>query len=143
YTVVLIFVKWSINWEERMLSASCLGFDAATGTWIPCPGPTSTCYIYGYSPLGPGVGAPGRECVLGATSTAEMCPLQYGGEGGGCQPPNLINTLISIALSPGTVVEPMFSGQGRLQVFLLLLAFATVPILLCAKPCIINSQNKK
>ena len=26
------------------------------------------------------------------------------------------------------------------QVFLLLLAFATVPILLCAKPCIINSQ---
>jgi hypothetical protein len=30
YIVVLIFVKWSINWDERMLLASCLGFDVAT-----------------------------------------------------------------------------------------------------------------
>ena len=30
-------------------------------------------------------------------------------------PPNLINTLISIALSPGTVTEPMFAGQDVLQ----------------------------
>jgi hypothetical protein len=35
---------------------------------------------------------------------------------GGCQPPNLINTLISIALAPGTVTEPMFGGQSQLQV---------------------------
>lgn len=72
-----------------------------------------------------------------------MCPFNYGGTGAGCQPPNLINTLISIALSPGTVIEPMFSGQGKLQVFLLLLAFACVPVLLCAKPCIVSSQAKK
>lgn len=29
-----------------------------------------------------------------------------------------------------------------LQVFLLLLAFGTVPFLLCAKPCILNRQQK-
>jgi V-type H+-transporting ATPase subunit a len=45
-----------------------------------------------------------------------MCPFKYGGTGGGCQPPNLINTLISIALSPGSVTEPMFGGQANLQV---------------------------
>lgn len=57
-----------------------------------------------------------KPCKLGESTTAEMCPLQYGGDGGGCQPPNLINTLISIALSPGSVVEPMFGGQATLQV---------------------------
>lgn len=54
--------------------------------------------------------------MLGKDTTADMCPFDYGGTGDGCQPPNLINTLISIALSPGTVLEPMFSGQGKLQV---------------------------
>ena len=33
---------------------------------------------------------------------ALLCPLQYGGSGQGCQPPNLITTLINIALKPGT-----------------------------------------
>jgi V-type H+-transporting ATPase subunit a len=48
--------------------------------------------------------------------TAEMCPLNYGGTGDGCQPPNLITTLINIALAPGTVEEPMYKGQAGLQV---------------------------
>ena len=61
----------------------------------------------------------------------------------GCQPPNLVNTLISIALSPGTVTEPMFKDQDTLQVFLLLLAFACVPILLCGKPCVLRQRSKK
>jgi hypothetical protein len=45
-----------------------------------------------------------------------MCPLNYGGTGDGCQPPNLITTLINIALAPGTVEEPMYKGQAGLQV---------------------------
>ncbi|TFJ82106.1 hypothetical protein NSK_006771 [Nannochloropsis salina CCMP1776] len=151
YIVVLIFVKWSINWDERMLLASCLGFDVATEhpptplprppsrPGSPCPGPTTTCYVYNHGPLS----ASPQECVLGVSSTADMCPLGYGGDGGGCQPPNLINTLISIALAPGTVTEPMFGGQSQLQVFLLLLAFATVPVLLCGKPCVIINQMKR
>lgn len=50
------------------------------------------------------------------STTADMCPLDYGGSGDGCQPPNLITTLIDIALSPGDCDEPMFSGQANLQV---------------------------
>ena len=40
-----------------------------------------------------------------------MCPLDYGGSGDGCQPPNLITTLINVALKPGDVDEPMFPGM--------------------------------
>lgn len=43
-----------------------------------------------------------------------MCCL--GPVSDGCQPPNLVNTLISIALTPGSVTEPMFAGQNKLQV---------------------------
>lgn len=88
YMVVLIFMKWSIDWEARMLSATC-GLDGETN-W-------------------------GFECTDSST-TAEMCPLDYGGTGDGCQPPNLITSLINIALAPGSCDEPMFSGQASIQV---------------------------
>jgi len=63
-----------------------------------------------------------------------MCPLDYGGTGDGCQPPNLITTLINIALQPGNVDEPLYEGQADLQNILLLVAFISVPVLLLAKP---------
>lgn len=88
YMIVLIFMKWSINWEHRMYLATCLDT--------------------GFTP-------DGLECDSDST-TAEMCPLDYGGSGDGCQPPNLITTLINIALSPGTCDEPMYGGQAVLQV---------------------------
>jgi len=47
----------------------------------------------------------------GDETTAEKCPLGYGGESDGCQPPNLISTLINIALDPGNVEELMYDGQ--------------------------------
>jgi hypothetical protein len=37
-----------------------------------------------------------------ADTLVKICPLQYGGTGQGCQPPNLITTLINIALKPGS-----------------------------------------
>jgi len=61
----------------------------------------------------------------------------------GCQPPSLITTMISMALSPGTVKDPMFEGQGSVQVLLLLLAVACVPIMLCVKPCVLIRRLKK
>lgn len=88
YMVVLIFMKWSINWEYRMFQATCQ-IDGFTIDRIPCD-ETST--------------------------TADMCPLDYGGSGDGCQPPNLITTLINIALAPGTCDEPMYQGQAGVQV---------------------------
>lgn len=55
---------------------------------------------------------------------------------GAGQPPNLIDQMIGIVLTPGTVAEPMYEGQAGVQVFLLLLAFVCVPWMLFAKPCL-------
>lgn len=85
--IVLIFWKWSINWDYRMYTATC---------------------FEGYTPQ--------NEVCDEDSTTADMCPLDYGGTGDGCQPPNLITTLINIALSPGSVDEPMYGGQATVQV---------------------------
>jgi len=77
-----------------------------------------------------------------STQLVDMCPLLYGGTGGGCQPPNLITTLINIALKPGTVDEPMFAHQGSLQTVILLVAFVCVPWLLMVKPLYLKYTHK-
>jgi V-type H+-transporting ATPase subunit a len=114
YMILLIFVKWSINWQHRMLQATC-----------------SDGYTYD-----------GSHCNSTQTA-ADLCPFDYGGSGDGCQPPNLITTLINIALQPGSVDEPMYAGQASVQTAILLIAFLCVPVLLCAKPCILHCRNKK
>jgi V-type H+-transporting ATPase subunit a len=83
----------------------------------------------------------GMQCTA-STPLAEVCPLDYGGTGDGCQPPNLITTLINIALKPGAVDEPMFAGQVQLQTGLLLVAFICVPWLLMLKPYILYRQQQ-
>lgn len=89
YMIVLIFMKWSIDWQYRMGLATCDIDIGETSEGIPCDE---------------------------SSTTADMCPLDYGGSGDGCQPPNLITSLINIALSPGSVDEPMYAGQAGLQV---------------------------
>ncbi|EEC46834.1 predicted protein [Phaeodactylum tricornutum CCAP 1055/1] len=92
YMVILIVLKWCINWNSRMLSATCV------------------------DPNGAGWGA-----------------SNY--------PPNLITTLINIALNPGVVDEPLYAGQGPIQNILLLIAFVSVPILLLAKPYYLSQKT--
>jgi len=58
-------------------------------------------------------------------------------------PPNLIDTLISIVLKPGTVNDPMFSGQVGLQEFLLFLVFISVPLMLIPKPLLLRREHRQ
>ena len=142
YMVVLIFMKWSINWNSRMLSATCLDpnsdewgsadyqetVNGQTGVWVDCAGGgDGTCTPWGY-------------VCQGNDSLEDKCPLNFGGSGDGCQPPNLITSLINIALSPGTVDEPMYKGQAGIQNLLLAVAGISVPVLLLAKPYFLSKE---
>jgi V-type H+-transporting ATPase subunit a len=136
YMIFLIVMKWSINWNSRMLSATCLdpqgdtwGSSDYDGEWIMCDeaGNGGYCTPWGYS-------------CTGYDDTATKCPLNFGGSGDGCQPPNLITTLINIALQPGNVDEPLYQGQAGVQKILLLLAVVSVPVLLLAKPYFLSQK---
>lgn len=132
YMVILIFMKWSINWNERMLSATCFNPNGNEwqNDWTVCDGSgNGYCTPWGYS-------------CTDYDTTADKCPLDYGGSGDGCQPPNLITSLINIALAPGDVDEPLYAGQAEVQNILLLFAFASVPVLLFAKPIMISRQQQ-
>lgn len=61
----------------------------------------------------------------------------------GQQPPNLLNTLIYMFLKPGTVEEPLYSGQATVQVILILLAVIQVPILLFLKPFYLRWEHNR
>ena len=131
YMIFLIVYKWCTNWQNRMLSATCINVNGGTwgqdanplytGDWVECD--SGYCTPWGF------------DCEGGDELTgANMCDPQYGG----CQPPNLITTLINIALQPGTVEEPMYKGQAGMQNFLLICAFISVPTLLFAKPYFVS-----
>ena len=137
YMVVLIFYKWSTNWNSRMLSATCIdpngegwGSTDYEDAWVVCN-----------ADAGNGLCTPWGYACTGTDDTATKCPLNFGGSGDGCQPPNLITTLINIALNPGNVDEPMYAHQGFVQNILLLIALGSVPVLLLVKPLLLSKQQ--
>mmetsp|Transcript_23123 Transcript_23123/g.54669 ORF Transcript_23123/g.54669 Transcript_23123/m.54669 type:complete len:883 (-) Transcript_23123:62-2710(-) len=131
YMVVLIVMKWSIDWNARMFSATCI--DPSGPEW---QSGWETCDLSGNGWCTPD----GHPCYDGYT-TAQKCPLDYGGSGDGCQPPVLITTLINIVLAPGVVDEPMYAGQATVQNIILLCALSSVPVLLLAKPFFMKQQT--
>jgi len=62
----------------------------------------------------------------------------------GQNPPNLIQTMIGMFLTPGHIENPLYnkSTQAGVQTALVLIALLSVPVMLFGKPCWIRAKSK-
>jgi V-type H+-transporting ATPase subunit a len=55
---------------------------------------------------------------------------------GAGQPPNLVDTMIGMVLSPGTIKDEMYPGQATVQLILLFCVLGCIPLILLGKPLV-------
>mmetsp|Transcript_38329 Transcript_38329/g.89254 ORF Transcript_38329/g.89254 Transcript_38329/m.89254 type:complete len:969 (-) Transcript_38329:211-3117(-) len=82
--------------------------------------------------------------------TKAECTMNPYREDGGCSlwkqsPPSLLDTLIKMFMEIGSVpvANQVIAGQGGLQMFLIFLAFVSVPTLLLPKPYLLKAQDEE
>lgn len=85
------------------------------------------------------------ECIFGYLTICILYKWSVNWEEAGRNPPNLLNMLIKLFLSPGSIdpEEQLYPGQGFIQALLLLIAFVCVPWMLCTKPYLEYKEHQK
>jgi len=117
YSGFLFYKKKSIDWNYRAILATCI--DPTSDDWGQSP--TYIGILWKKCPLYFEEGAFRGSCTpWGAVCSendniATLCPLNYGGEGDGCRPPNLLATLIESIFTPGRITYPMYKEQAEDQ----------------------------
>lgn len=85
------------------------------------------------------------ECIFGYLVLMVLYKWTTNWEAVGLQPPNLLNMLIYMFLSPGSIQDDarIYSGQALVQAALLLVAVISVPVMLCGKPYMLYREHKQ
>jgi len=149
YLVIVIFHKWSTNFDERFVLNNYEIVTLPKDTWeAPSPGwPGGRAHTW----VNENVPLFESNAQLQMNVTNPMLYNNTGcAEAGLCSlwkqpPPALLDMLIKMFMSPGHVEVPatLYSGQGGIQLVLVLLAVASVPVLLLAKPLLEKRQHEE